>query len=120
MEIEGTVINAEIEDMNADGFPEVLIYTRNPEDHDKGTVIGFSVNNGKSISQIYFPPVEDNPDANAGYLGEDEFTIVETTLAHRFPVYENGTPTGTTRQIQYKLEDGEASRRFRVDKIVEY
>jgi len=32
----------------------------------------------------------------------------------------NSTPTGGIRQIQYKLKDGEASRKFVIDKVIEY
>jgi len=124
MEIDGSVTNAEIEDLNSDGFPEVLIYTTSAGSGSYGNVIGYSVNNGKSISQIYFPGIADNPKANKGYMGHDEFAIVETTLVQRFQLYNpgdpNSSPTGNIRQIQYKLRDGEASRKFVIDKIVEY
>ena len=57
-------------------------------------------------------------------MGHDEFAIVETTFVQRFPIYNdddtNSNPTGGTRQIQYKLKDGEASRKFVVDKVIEY
>jgi hypothetical protein len=87
-------------------------------------VIGYSVNNGKSISQIYFPDLFDNKEASSGYMGHDEFAIIETTLVRRFPVYKDGdtnnNPTGGFRQIGYKLKDGEASRSFVIDKISAY
>jgi hypothetical protein len=124
LEIDGQVINAEIEDLNSDGFPEVLIYITSAGSGSYGNVIGYSVNNGKSISQIYFPELSENKKANAGYMGHDEFAIVETSLVRRFPIYKaddtNSNPTGGTRQIQYKLKDGEASRLFVIDKVVEY
>jgi len=124
MEIEGAVTNAEIEDLNSDGFPEILIYTVSAGSGSYGNVIGYSVNAGKSMSQIYFPPIADNPKANKGYMGHDEFAIVETSLVQRFKTYNDGdtnsNPTGNIRQIQYKLKDGEASRKFVVDKITEY
>ena len=57
-------------------------------------------------------------------MGHDEFAIIETSLARRFPIYKNGdtnnNPTGGMRQIQYKLKDGEASRLFVIDKISTY
>ena len=116
--------NAEIEDLNSDGFPEVLIYTVSAGSGSYGNVIGYSVNNGKSISQIYFPPISDNSEASKGYMGHDEFTIVETNLVQRFRIYKeddsNSNPTGDWRQIQYKLVNGEASRKFVIDKIDEY
>lgn len=124
LEIEGQAVNAEIEDLNSDGFPEILIYTISAGSGSYGDVIGYSVNNGKSISQIYFPDISENKEANTGYMGHDEFAIVETSLVRRFPVYKEGdsnnNPTGGTRQIQYKLKDGESSRLFVIDKIIAY
>ncbi len=123
-ELEGQVTNAEIEDLNNDGFPEILIYTTSAGSGSYGNVIGYSVNNGKSISQIYFPEISENKEASSGYMGHDEFAIIETTLARRFPVYNDGdtnnNPTGGTRQIEYKLKDGEASRLFEIHKISEF
>ncbi|MGB5190195.1 PliI family lysozyme inhibitor of I-type lysozyme [Robiginitalea sp.] len=124
LEIEGQVVNAEIEDLNSDGFPEILIYTVSAGSGSYGDVIAYSVNNGKSISQIYFPDITENKEAGMGYMGHDEFAVVETSLVRRFPVYKpgdsNSNPTGGTRQIQYKLQDGEASRLFVIDNISEY
>jgi hypothetical protein len=124
IEVDGMVTNAEIEDLNSDGFPEILIYTTSAGSGSYGNVMGYSVNNGKSISQIYFPSITDNPKANKGYMGHDEFAIVENTLVQRFKTYNandtNSSPTGNIRQIQYKLKEGEASRKFVIDKIIEY
>ncbi len=124
LEIEGQVVNAEIEDLNSDGFPEILIYTVSAGSGSYGDVIAYSVNNGKSISQIYFPDITENKEAGMGYMGHDEFAVVETSLVRRFPIYKSGdsnsNPTGGTRQIQYKLQDGEASRLFVIDNISEY
>lgn len=123
-EIDGTVTNTEIEDLNTDGFPELLIYTTSYGSGSYGNVIGYSVNNGKSVSQIYFPPINENSDLSKGYMGHDEFAIVETSLVQRFKTYNpgdsNANPTGKIRQIQYKLVDGEASRRFEVKSITEF
>ena len=123
-QIEGTITNAEIGDLNRDGFPEVLVYITSDGSGSYGTVIGYSVNNGKSMSEIFMPNIADNPKANKGYMGHDEFAIVESTLCQRFKTYNpedtNSNPTGKIRQIQYKLKDGENSRVFVVDKIIEF
>jgi hypothetical protein len=62
--------------------------------------------------------------AARGYMGHDEFAIVENSLVRRFPVYRDGdtnaAPSGGTRQIQYKLVAGESGRVLRKDRIVEY
>lgn len=124
LELDGQVVDAEIEDLNSDGFPEVLIYTTSAGSGSYGHVIGYSVNNGKSMSQISFPELSDNKEASVGYMGHDEFAIVETSLVRRFPIYRdqdtNSNPTGGTRQIQYKLEEGEASRVFKIYNISQY
>jgi len=118
--IDGTVINAEIGDLNNDTYPEVLVYIASGS-NKYGSVIGYSVNNGKSMSQMYIPKVSK---ASEGYAGHDEFSIVESTLVQRFPIYEAGAanpkPTGKTRQFQYKLKEGEAMRQLTVDKVMEY
>ncbi|MDE1207299.1 PliI family lysozyme inhibitor of I-type lysozyme [Tenacibaculum larymnensis] len=122
--IDGSVVDAEIEDLNSDGFPEVVIYTRSDGSGSYGNVIGYSVNNGKSVSQIYFPPITENKKLSEGYMGHDEFTIVETTLSQRFPIYtkedSNANPTGGIRQINYKLVDGEASRKFEIKNSTDF
>jgi hypothetical protein len=123
-EIDGNVINAETEDLNSDGSPEVLVYITSAGSGSYGSVIGYSVNNKKSMSQIYLPPITEDPEISDGYMGHDEFAIVETTFARRFPIYKEGdsnsNPTGGMRQVQYKLFDGEASRAFKVDKVIEW
>ena len=123
LEIDGQVTNAEIADLNSDGYPELLVYTTSAGSGSYGNVIGFSPNNGKSLSQIYFPNVADNSKANSGYMGHDEFAVVENALVQKFPIYKkddtNSNPTGGIRQIQYKLKDGEASRIFVIEKIVD-
>jgi len=114
--MEGSIVDVEIEDLNSDGFPELLVYLSSDGSGSYGDVIGYSVNNGKSISPVYFPPISDDPTLSKGYMGHDEFSIIETSLSRRFPIYKEGdtnaNPTGGIRQIEYKLEDGEASRRF--------
>ena len=124
MDIDGQVANAEIEDLNSDGFPELMIYTMSAGSGSYGNVIAYSVNNGKSVSQVYLPDLSENSQASAGYMGHDEFSIVETRLGRRFPIYKeadsNSKPTGGTRQITYRLEDGEASRLFVIDQISEF
>ncbi|MFN7674870.1 PliI family lysozyme inhibitor of I-type lysozyme [Flavobacterium sp.] len=123
-EIEGTVTNAEIGDLNSDTFPEVFIYTNSDGSGSYGKAYGFSVNNGKSVSDISIPNVTDIPKLSKGYMGHDDFAIVEGILAQRFPIYNEGdtnsNPTGKTRQIQYKLRDVESSRVLVVDQTIEF
>lgn len=119
-----TVTNAEIGDLNIDGYPEVFVYLTSDGSGSYGKLIGYSVNNGKSMSQVCMPDITENKEASAGYQGHDEMAIVESTFCQRFPVYKqddpNANPTGGTRQVQYKLVDGESCRTLKIDKIIHY
>jgi hypothetical protein len=116
--ITGSILNAEVEDLNSDGYPELCIYISEDGSGSYGSVIAYSSNNGKSMSQVYLPEISENKDLSNGYMGHDEFTLVENYLVRRFPIYNEGDansePSGGHRQIQYKMVDGEASRIFKV------
>lgn len=117
-EIDGTVTNAEVADLNADGSPEIYVYINSAGSGSYGDVIAYSANNNKSLSQIYLPPLSDDKKHSKGYMGHDEFNVVEYTLVRRFPLYQNGDsnskPTGGKRDVEYKLVAGEASWQLRV------
>lgn len=117
--IRGKVTGAEVEDLNADGSPEVYVYLRDAD--ARGDLVAYSANRKKSLSEIYLPPLADDPAIAEGYRGYDEFAVVESVLARRFPVYKkndpDGHPTGGLRQVQYKLVAGEASWTLKVDRI---
>lgn len=117
-------VNAEIGDMNIDSYPEIFVYLSSEGSGSYGKLIGYSTNNGKSVSQVYLPEISENEEINEGYMGHDEMAIVESTFCQRFPIYKEGDsnaqPTGGMRQIQYKLVDGEAGRMLAVEKVVEF
>jgi len=123
-EIEGTVSGAEIGDLDGNGFPEVYVYVTSAGSGSYGSLVAYAVNNGKSMTSIYLPPVTDNAKANKGYMGHDEFAVVEGTFVQRFPIYKEGDtnadPSGKTRQLQYKLKSGEAGWLLKLDKVIEY
>lgn len=117
----GTIIKAQIEDLDKDGSPEVLVYVSSNDNLKRGNILGVSVNDGKSISQISYRMVAENEELNKGYNGSDEFEIVEGVLCQRFPLAdEAGKPTGKMRQIQYKLVKGEAMKKLEVGKVLEF
>jgi Periplasmic lysozyme inhibitor of I-type lysozyme len=122
--IDGTVTGAEIADLNADGSPEIYVYVTSAGSGSYGTVVGYSANRLKSLSEIYLPPLTDDPAASKGYMGHDEFAVLEGVLGRRFPLYRgndtNNKPTGGMRQLHYKLTPGEAGWILKVDRIVEY
>lgn len=123
-EIDGTVTNAEVADINADMSPEIYVWVNSAGSGSYATPIGYSANNKKSLSEIYFPPIGDDPVNSKGYMGHDEFAVVEGVIVQRFPLYgegdANAKPSGKTRQLQYKLSQGEAGWIMKLDKAMEY
>lgn len=112
-EIDGSVVDAQVADLNADGSPEVYVFTASAGSGSYGNVHGYGANRKKSLTEIYLPPLEENKAAMKGYMGHDRFEIVEGSLVRQFPVYlpkdTNANPTsGKLRQIQYHLVAGEA------------
>lgn len=123
-EIDGTVTGAEVADINVDGSPEIYVWVNSAGSGSYATPIGYSANSKKSLSEIYFPPISDDAVNSKGYMGHDEFAVVENTVVQRFPLYNEGDanakPSGKMRQLQYKLTPGEAGWVVKLDKVVEY
>jgi hypothetical protein len=123
-EIDGSVTNAELGDINADGSPEIYVWVTSAGSGSYATPIGYSANNNKSMSEIYFPPISEDAVNSKGYMGHDEFAVVEGVVAQRFPIYKDGDtnaqPSGKMRQLQYKLTAGEAGWVMKVDRVEEF
>ncbi len=99
-----TVSGVETGDLNVDGYPELFIYLTSEGSGSYGKLIGYSVNNGKSMSMVYLPEIADDPELKEGYMGHDEMAIVENAFCIRYPVYKDGDsnacPSGGMRQTQ--------------------
>ena len=123
-ELDGTAYDAELADLDGNRWPEIYVYVSSAGSGSYGSLAAYAVNNGKSITPIYLPPLEQSPEAFEGYMGHDTFTVVEHRLVRRFPVYRQGdanaAPTGGTRQLQYRLVPGEAGWELQVDRITEH
>ena len=123
-EIDGSVTGAEVADINGDGSPEIYVYVNSAGSGSYGSLVAYSANNKKSLSGIYLAPLEDDKENSVGYMGHDEFTIIENSFARRFPVYNEGDanccPKGGTRQLEYKLVPGEATWQLKLVKSSTY
>jgi hypothetical protein len=121
-EIEGTITGAEVADLNADGSPEIYVYVASAGSGSYGSLVAYAANRKKSLTEIYLPPLEDNPKAMKGYMGHDELGVVERYLVRRFPVYRDqdiaSQPTGGMRQIQYILNPSKYGWTLKVDKVL--
>jgi len=122
--VQGVVTGAEVADMNVDRSPEVFVYVRGPAPEARGSIVALSANNRKSLSFITLPELMEHRGAAMGYRGHDDFAVVEGTFVRRFPLFGKGgnpeTPTGKTRQLQYKLRKGEASWVLKLDRMFDY
>ena len=123
-EIDGSVSGAEVADINNDGSPEIYVYVNSAGSGSYGSLIAYSSNNKKSLTGIYMPPLEDDKKNSVGYMGHDEFAVVESSFARRFPIYKkddsNAKPTGGMRQLQYKLVPGEATWQLKLVNSTEF
>lgn len=123
-EIDGTVVGAEIADLDVNGWPELYVFTRSAGSGSYGSVLGQAVNDGKSLSAIFLPDIAEDATLAQGYMGRDEFAIVENSLVRRFPIYAagdiNAAPSGKTRQVKYTLAAGEAGWLLRTGDVSEY
>lgn len=123
-QVDGQVVGIELADLNADGSPELYVYLRSAGSGSYGSLVAYSANRRRSLSEIALPALADTPGADKGYRGHDQFAVVESRLVRRFPVYKDGdtnaAPTGGVRQLQYRLLPGEALWQLVVDRVVEY
>jgi len=120
---DGTITKVEIEDLDADGYPEIYVSVNSVGSGSHGSLIAYASNRNKSLSQIHLPSIENDPQLSQGYMGHDDFAVGEGTFVRRFPVYRGGDtnakPTGGARQIQYKLESGESGWMLRQDRVLQ-
>jgi hypothetical protein len=123
-DIDGAVVRAEVADIDGNSDPEIYVYTVSSSADKRGGVIAHAVNNKKSMSEIYVPPIAEDNKHNAGYMGGDESAVVEGSFVTRFKIHDTSgaSPrvTGKWRQIQYKLRPGEAGWKMVIDQVVEF
>ena len=111
-ELKGVLIGTEVDDLNKDGFPELLLYVASFDSLNKSSVIAISSQENKSVAPIVFPDILDDPRLRDGYKGADKYMLLEGVLMRTYPLYEkdaNGVqqPTGKMRRLMYRVAPGE-------------
>lgn len=109
---EGTVTDAQVADLNKDGYPEVYVFINSAGSGSYGSVIGFAYNGNRSMTPIAMQPLPEDSALLIGYQGHDTFRVEEELLVRYFPIYRSGdsnaNPQGGQRIIHYRLQPGEA------------
>ena len=112
-EVKGRVTRGEVDDINRDGYPDLVFYVFSNDSIPRGSVIGITSEKNETVAPVSFPDIFDDPKLRVGYKGNDQFFLMEGILVRRFPVYPaEGAPanaqTGNLiRQIQYNVVPGE-------------
>lgn len=125
-ELKGVLIGTEVDDLNKDGFPELLLYVANFDSLNKSSVIAISSQENKSVAPIVFPDILDDPRLRDGYRGSDKYMLLEGVLMRTYPLYEkdaNGVqqPTGKMRRLMYRVAPGEqGSLKFVVARFYDF
>lgn len=125
-ELKGVLIGTEVDDLNKDGFPELLLYVANFDSLNKSSVIAISSQENKSVAPIVFPDILDDPRLRDGYRGSDKYMLLEGVLMRTYPLFEkdaNGVqqPTGKMRRLMYRVAPGEqGSLKFVVARFYDF
>jgi hypothetical protein len=109
LELRGRVQSAEIDDLNQDGYPDVIIYLIDAQ--GRINLFTLSSQENEMVQPIYFPDITNDQQLSKGYRGQDEYKLVEGILFRKFPLFDNDTankvPTNKVRQIMYRVVTGE-------------
>jgi hypothetical protein len=103
--LKGKVASAEVDDLNNDGFPDLIIYVIDKS--DRINVFSLTSKNNERMELILFPDITNDMQLSKGYRGKDDFKLVEGILFRKFPIYDLDTnikiPTNKVRQIMYRV-----------------
>jgi hypothetical protein len=127
IEVRGRITRSEVDDLNRDGFPDLVMYIFSGGTKNTGTVIGVSSDKNESFQPILFPDIVDDPKLRVGYNGQDQFLLMEGMLIRRFPLYTMDSvsntmkPIGMTRQILYTVApDEKGTQRFKAGRSYDF
>ncbi len=116
--IKGRLQKAEIDDLNNDGFPDLVLYIYGGVNGVFGTVYAFASEENKSIAPFALPDVMLDGKLKDGYKGHDEFTLLEGKLMQQFPIFKpedaKDKATGGKRVVIYTVLPSNGGFQFKV------
>jgi hypothetical protein len=112
LELRGRVVSAEIDDLNNDNFPDIIIFVVDAK--DKLSLFSIASRDNERMEPIYFPDITNDMKLSSGYRGKDKYELDmggNGILNRTFPIYESDTsikePTNKIRLIKYQVVPGD-------------
>jgi hypothetical protein len=109
--VKGRVSFTAVDDLNTDGFPDLILFLYSDSNATKGSVYCVISEGNKTLAPCFLPDISYDPKVNKGYKGHDKFALLEGSLLHQFPIYNAGDaddkPTGGERTLMYQVIKGE-------------
>jgi hypothetical protein len=102
-EVMGKVVSCEIDDLNRDGYTDLLIYVVDETNNNKASVVAIASTENKGIRPIIFPDIRDDAKLNAGYNGGDTYKLMNGMLSRRFPVVDASKNVLGYRKVFYTV-----------------
>lgn len=119
----GRTAKAEIDDLNGDGYPDLVLFVCTDSNANFGTIYAFISKANKSITGCVLPDPMMDGKINEGYKGHNQFSVMQGYLLEKFPVYkpadDKDKPSGGLRSILYQLVPDEGER-FKFQKVRSY
>lgn len=111
IEVAGMVHDAQLADLNTDGFPEVYVFTQQKEEEQKGDVYIFTSFRNRSYGQAF---LQELPQANTlmpEQRSVDHFALGDSLLIRKVAAAgaTGEDAAAATKEIVYELKSGEAS-----------
>lgn len=101
--VDGTVLNAEVADLDGNRFPELYVYTATDGSGSFGRVYAWQFMPERLAT---ITPVNWSKPAE-GYMGHDSLWVEPNMLCRKFPVYKpgdaNAQPSGGAQMMRYYL-----------------
>lgn len=127
LDIKGRLLKTEVEDLNRDGFPDLLLYTIMPDDSlNRVNLFAIASEENKSVVPIALPDIYNDPKLRIGYKGNDTFFLMEGNLIRRYPIFPTeGAPAAAAngnmvRQVQYAVVREERGYKFKVVRTYDF
>ncbi|MCB9267614.1 MAG: hypothetical protein H6558_21535 [Lewinellaceae bacterium] len=107
--VAGLVTDAQLADLDKDGFPEVYAFARSSGPDSTAYVYPFASYRNRSYGIVSVTELQTQKEMAEGFQGHGRFFFEGGVLKRSFPIYQDGQPSGKNRVVTYGLQQGEAS-----------